>query len=58
MYVFSVPGPNGGWLPSLVELVSTREGRLAMREALTQGSSPHAAAPDGRSERDQLNRAG
>jgi hypothetical protein len=58
MYVFTVSGPNGGWLPSLVELVSTREGRLAMREALTQGSSPHAAAPDGIPERDQLNRAG
>ena len=58
MYVFRVPGPNGGWLPPLVELVSTREGRLAMREVLTQGSSPHAAAPDGHPDRDRLNRAG
>jgi hypothetical protein len=34
MYVFAVGGPHGGWLPSLVELASTREGRLAMRAAL------------------------
>jgi hypothetical protein len=57
MYVFSVAGPNGGWLPALVEFVSTREGRLAMREALTQGSPRHAAA-DADEERDHFNRAG
>jgi hypothetical protein len=34
MYVFAVGGPHGDWLPSLVELASTREGRLAMRAAL------------------------
>ena len=33
MYVFAASGPDG-WLPSLVELASTREGRLAMRDAL------------------------
>lgn len=34
MHVFAVGGPHGDWLPSLVELASTREGRLAMRAAL------------------------
>ena len=34
MYVFAIGGPHRGWLPSLVELASTREGRLAMRAAL------------------------
>lgn len=34
MYVVAVGGPHGSWLPSLVELASTRAGRLAMREAL------------------------
>ena len=28
MYVFAVGGPHGSWLPSLVELASTREGRF------------------------------
>ena len=39
LYVLAVEGTNGGstaeWLPSLVALASTREGRLALREALT-----------------------
>jgi hypothetical protein len=34
MHVFGVGGPHRDWLPSLVELASTREGRLAMRAAL------------------------
>src|SRR4026207_2171142 len=38
MYVFSVAGPNGGLLAALGEVVGEREGRLAMREALTDGS--------------------
>src|SRR6185503_16002053 len=45
MYVFSVSGPNGGWLPTLVDLVSTREGRLAMREALSERSRPSNGRP-------------
>jgi hypothetical protein len=56
LYVFSVGGPNGGWLPTLVELVSTREGRLAMREALATRSG-HADAPEDHLERNRLNRA-
>jgi|SoiMetStandDraft_5_1073268.scaffolds.fasta_scaffold540236_1 hypothetical protein len=57
MYVFSVAGPNGGWLPALVELVATREGRLAMREALTDGSR-RAGSPNRHPGRDRLHRAG
>jgi hypothetical protein len=30
LYVFSVDGPSGGWLPALLTLASTRQGRLAM----------------------------
>ena len=57
MYVFSVPGPNGGWLPSLVEFLSTREGRLAMHEALA-ARPRDAGEPDDRRERDRFDRAG
>jgi len=35
MYVFATGGTNGGSLPAVVELASTREGRLALRRALT-----------------------
>lgn len=34
MYVFDIGGTTGGWLPPLLELTSTREGLLAMKEAL------------------------
>lgn len=56
--IFSVAGPNGGSLPALVDLVSTREGRLAMREALATPSPRSAGESDDRRERDRLNRAG
>ena len=36
LYVFAVGGSNDGWLPSFVELASTRAGRLALRGALTE----------------------
>ena len=36
MYVFKTDGTNGGWLTTFVEFASTREGRLALRRALTQ----------------------
>ena len=36
MYVFPTEGTNDGWLPAFVELASTRDGRLALRRALTQ----------------------
>ena len=57
MYVFGVGGPHGGWLPSLVEFVSTRDGRLAMRRALAERAGQGRERID-RRERDQLHRAG
>ena len=54
MYVFSIGGPSGGWFPSLVDFVSSRDGRLAMRAALTDRSSGVGEAI----EHDLLNRAG
>jgi hypothetical protein len=47
MYVFAIGGTHGGWLPLLVELASSREGRLALRAALlAQGNerSPDSVA--------------
>ena len=35
MYVFATGGTNGGSLSAIVEFASTREGRLALRGALT-----------------------
>ena len=34
MYVFDISGTTGGWLPPLLELTSTREGLLSMKEVL------------------------
>lgn len=34
MYVFDITGTTGGWLPPLLDLTSTREGLLSMKEAL------------------------
>jgi hypothetical protein len=34
MYVFDISGATGGWLPPLLELTSTREGLLSVKEAL------------------------
>jgi len=38
LYVFALNGahmgPDGGWLPALLEMASTRQGRLALRETL------------------------
>lgn len=36
LYVFTLPGRDGGWLPSLLKLASTREGRLELIEALPE----------------------
>lgn len=52
MYVFAVTEPHGGWLPSLVELASTREGRLAMRAALIDPRNEQTLGPVPRRERD------
>ena len=37
LYVFAMDDANGDWLPSLLALVSTRSGRLAVRESLGKG---------------------
>jgi hypothetical protein len=36
MYVFNVGGSSGGWVPALVAMASTREGRLAMIKVLSR----------------------
>lgn len=52
MYVFAMAGPNGGWLPSLLESASTRQGRLALIEALSGGASNDTDGPVARGTRD------
>ena len=52
MYVLGVGGPHGDWLPSLVELASTREGRLAVRAALIDQRNAQTLDPVARRERD------
>ena len=52
MYVFTTGGANGGSLSAVVKCASTREGRLALRRALTRSSAggtdgPAAQAEDG-----------
>jgi hypothetical protein len=38
LYVFDVTGASGDWLPGLLELASTREGRQALKEGLPGGA--------------------
>ena len=45
MYVFDIRSPGGGWLPSLLALASTREGRLAMREVLARRAPKQSDGP-------------
>ena len=45
MYVFSSEGPDAESLPSLVQLMSTRDGRLAARLALTRRLVEGASGP-------------
>ena len=58
LYVFAVNGTSGGWLPSLVEAVSTREGRLALRTAMTDMTKERANGRFGRAPGDQIAEAG
>lgn len=58
MYVFAVGGPHGGWLPSLVEFASTRDGRLALLASLTDRTHDQTLGPMARRERDQIAKAG
>ena len=37
LYVFAGNNNHGDWLPSLLDLVATRSGRLAVREGLKKG---------------------
>jgi hypothetical protein len=51
MYVFNRSAPSGGWLPSLLQLVASREGRAAVLAALKTRSAerrPDAGEPRGR----------
>ena len=58
LYVFAVNGTPGGWLPSLVEAVATREGRLALRQAMTDMTKERTNGRFGRSPGDQIAEAG
>ena len=56
MYVFDSSGTSGGWLPSLFEAASTREGRLALLDALPRHSVEDLGPPEARSAQGQLHR--
>jgi len=58
LYVFAVNAPSGGWWPSLAEAVSTREGRLALRKAMTDMTKERANGRFGRAPGDQIAEAG
>jgi hypothetical protein len=48
LYVFSVDGPSGEWLPALLKLASTRQGRLAMIWELRRRASQATGDSDAR----------
>jgi len=58
LYVFEVNGTPGGWFPSLVNAVSTREGRLALRQAMADMTKERTNGRFGRSPGDQIAEAG
>ena len=47
-YVFNIGGTSGGWLPSLLALASTREGRLAIVEVLSRRAPKQTDGPTSR----------
>ena len=51
MYVFTTGGTNGGALSALVALASTREGRLALRHAVTHSTAGRTDKDEPRSDR-------
>ena len=51
MYVFTTGGTNGGALSALVALASTREGRLALRHAVTHSTAGRTDGDELRSDR-------
>ena len=51
LYVFASGGTSGGWLPSLLQLAATREGRLRLLSALSVArpeGPPESSARTGR----------
>lgn len=46
MYVFAAGDSSVGWLPELLQVASTREGRLAMLQALKRAEPDSQAPPD------------
>ena len=51
-YVFAAGDQNAEWLPDLLQLNSTREGRLVMIRALKERSAGETASPAKRAKRD------
>jgi hypothetical protein len=45
LYVFAGGETSGDWLPPLLDTVSTREGRLAMRQAMREPRGGSGRAP-------------
>jgi hypothetical protein len=57
MYIFQADAPTGEWLPSLVQLAKSREGRLALINALSSrspGGSQGTRAIDKRDANDPI----
>lgn len=50
MYVFAIGGSNGGWLPAILKLASTRAGRLAILSELSRRTSAGTNGPVARRE--------
>lgn len=48
MYVFVVGASNGDWVPTLLKLVSTRSGRLAVKEELSRRAPKESNGPTAR----------
>jgi hypothetical protein len=58
LHILAAGGPHGGSLSTLVDLASTREGRLAMRAALTERKNDAIHGPQSRGKRDPIAKAG
>ena len=56
MYVFAVPGSNGGWLPELMKLASTQNGRQMLRSEMKQRPRSSASGFEARSDRGEARR--
>jgi hypothetical protein len=58
LYVFSADGPGGEWLPELLKLASTREGRLAIIWELRRRAAGPIRDSQGRVPPDAAERGG